>query len=229
MDALTLTAACILCTAQPSPPAQIAQWQPLITEASARFAIPEAWIERVIQAESGGHAILNGKPVTSSAGATGLMQVMPNTYAELRAKYDFGPNPYDPRDNILAGTAYLHALYERYGYPFLFAAYNAGPARFDDFLLHGQALPQATLVYVNRIIPDRISAFETVTANQKSRVPDTKNNSVNDLFFVLSGTSPPQESTATSAIIRRVGGAISAQVTTLNASVLFISLTVSSP
>ena len=59
----------------------------------------------------------------------GLMQVMPGTYSDLRNRYALGGDSYDPHDNIFAGTAYLRQMYERYGYPSLFAAYNAGPKR----------------------------------------------------------------------------------------------------
>jgi soluble lytic murein transglycosylase-like protein len=104
-------------------------WTLEVREASERFGIPEDWIRRVIRAESGGRTRLAGRPITSRAGAMGLMQLMPGTWAEMRSRHRLGPDPYDPRDNILAGTAYLRMLYDRFGYPGLFAAYNAGPAR----------------------------------------------------------------------------------------------------
>jgi soluble lytic murein transglycosylase-like protein len=132
-------------TVAPSP---LDYWQPLIAEASRRFGIPEAWIRAVMRAESGGQTTLDGQPITSPAGAMGLMQVMPETYDALRQQYGLGGDPYDPRDNILAGTAYLRELYVRYGYPNLFAAYNAGPARFDAHLFGGQPLPDETLAYL---------------------------------------------------------------------------------
>ena len=78
----------------------------------------------------------------------GLMQLMPETWVELRDRYGLGLDAYNPHDNILAGTAYLRALYERYGYPGLFAAYNAGPARFDDHLVSGRPLPPETRAYL---------------------------------------------------------------------------------
>ena len=129
-------------------PSPLDRWQGFIAEASHRFGIPEAWIRAVMRAESGGRTMLNGHPITSRAGAMGLMQIMPETWAELRTRYGLGKNPYDPRDNILAGTAYLRELYKRYGYPNLFAAYNAGPARFDAHLFGGQPLPKETLAYL---------------------------------------------------------------------------------
>ncbi len=106
----------------------IARWDPLIAAASKRFAVPEAWIRAVIRMESGGRTMLaEGKPIVSSAGAMGIMQVMPQTYATMRALYGFGPDPFDPGDNVMAGTAYLRILYKAYGYPQMFAAYNDGP------------------------------------------------------------------------------------------------------
>ena len=124
------------------------RWQPFIAEASRRFGIPEAWICAVMRAESGGQAMLDGRPITSHAGAVGLMQLMPATWVELRERYGLGTDPNDPRDKILAGTAYLRELYARYGYPNLFAAYNAGPARVDDTLSSGRALPIKTRTYL---------------------------------------------------------------------------------
>jgi len=132
----------------PASASPIDRWQGFIAEASHRFDIPEAWIRAVMQAESGGHAMLDGQPITSRAGAMGLMQIMPETWAELRGRYGLGADPYDPSDNILAGTAYLRDLYARYGYPNLLAAYNAGPARFDEYLFDGQPLPDETRTYL---------------------------------------------------------------------------------
>jgi len=127
---------------------RIDRWQPHIAEAAARFDIPEAWIRAVMKAESGGRTRLGGRPITSRAGALGLMQVMPDTYAEMRLQHGLGPDPHDPRDNILAGTAYLRAMYERFGFPGLFAAYNAGPGRYQEHLDHGRPLPAETRAYL---------------------------------------------------------------------------------
>ena len=136
-----------------SPPA-IDRWQRFIVEASNRFGVPEVWIRAVMAAESAGQTVLDGRPITSPAGAMGLMQVMPETYAEMRLRHGLGADPYDPSDNILAGVAYLRAMYDRYGYPGFFAAYNAGPARFDDYLLRGVSLPDETLHYLLSISSD---------------------------------------------------------------------------
>ncbi|QDF37465.1 lytic transglycosylase domain-containing protein [Bradyrhizobium symbiodeficiens] len=116
-----------------------------IDEASKRFAVPVNWIVAVINIESAGdvHA-------KSPKGAMGLMQIMPATWAELRQRYNLGSDPYDPHDNILAGTAYLRELLDRYGSPGVFAAYNAGPSRYDKHLAGGP-LPDETQAYVARL------------------------------------------------------------------------------
>ena len=97
----------------------------------------------------------------SAAGAIGLMQVMPDTWAGLRARYRLGRDPYDPRDNILAGTAYLREMWDRYGnVAAMLAAYNAGPGRYDEHLATGRTLPAETRAYVATLAP----AFGHTTA-----------------------------------------------------------------
>ena len=118
-----------------------------IAEASQRFGIPTAWIRAVMRVESVGD-----RQAVSSAGAMGLMQIMPDTWAELRVRHRLGSDPYDPRDNILAGTAYLRELYDRYGSPGFLAAYNAGPGRYEASL-SGHPLPAETRAYVATIAP----------------------------------------------------------------------------
>ena len=120
-----------------------------IAEAAARFAIPEPWIDAVIVVESAG----NPRAV-SPAGAMGLMQVMPGTWAALRQLHGLGDDPFDARDNILAGTAYLRAMLDRYGNTgAMLAAYNAGPGRYDAYLQTGRLLPAETRAYVATLVP----------------------------------------------------------------------------
>ncbi|WBX84011.1 lytic transglycosylase domain-containing protein [Sphingosinicella microcystinivorans] len=126
----------------------MARWRPLVDEASLRFGIPADWIERVMRAESAGRAVLDGRPITSSAGAMGLMQLMPGTWADMRAVLCLGRNPHAPRDNILAGAAYLRLMHDRFGFPGMFAAYHAGPARYGECLAGTRALPRETRAYV---------------------------------------------------------------------------------
>ncbi|CEF48551.1 unnamed protein product [uncultured bacterium] len=80
------------------------------------------------------------------------MQIMPETWAELRLWYGLGTDPYDARDNILAGTAYLRELHDQYGSPGFLAAYNAGPARYEENLA-GRPLPAETRSYLDKLAP----------------------------------------------------------------------------
>jgi hypothetical protein len=122
------------------------RWGAYITEAAQQFGTPEAWIRAVMHAESRGVA-----DATSPAGAIGLMQIMPQTYAGLRARYGLGANAYDPHDNIIAGTAYMGEMIEAFGIPNFLAAYNAGPARLEDHLRRGRPLPEETQRYLAQI------------------------------------------------------------------------------
>src|SRR3546814_2432973 len=101
-----------VCSSDLPPPAQSARVDIAahVAEASQEFGIPEDWIYAVMRVESGGRI-----GAVSSAGAMGLMQLMPGTWARQRARFSLGSDPFDPRDNIIAGTSYLRAMYDRYG------------------------------------------------------------------------------------------------------------------
>jgi len=135
-----------------SPAQLLNRWDAVMLEASNRFHIPQAWIRAVMRQESGGRTMLGeGQPIVSRAGAVGLMQLLPQTYREMAAEHKLGANPFDTRDNIMAGAAYLHWLKNKYGYPAMFAAYNAGPGRLQDHLENGVRLPAETRAYVGSI------------------------------------------------------------------------------
>jgi soluble lytic murein transglycosylase-like protein len=101
-----------------SPQALMTRWEPLVGEASKRIHVPQEWIRAVIRMESGGRTLMGENlPITSDMGAMGIMQVLPQTYADMRLQYGLGADPYDPHDNVIAGTAYLKWLYGKYGNP----------------------------------------------------------------------------------------------------------------
>ncbi|WP_118137581.1 lytic transglycosylase domain-containing protein [Oceanicella sp. SM1341] len=133
----------------PKPRAAMASlYADLVAEAAHRFGIPADWIWAVLRAESAGDP-----RAVSSKGAIGLMQIMPGTWTALRTRYGLGSDPYDPRDNILAGAAYLRELHDRYGsISAMLAAYNAGPGRYEDSL-RGRPLPPETRAYVAAVAP----------------------------------------------------------------------------
>ena len=121
-----------------------------VAEAAQRFGIPELWIWRVMHAESRGN-----RGAVSRAGAMGLMQIMPPTWAMLTARHRLGDDPFDVRANILAGAAYLRAMWDRYrDVQLMLAAYNAGPGRADAYAAGRRGLPAETLAYVRKIAPE---------------------------------------------------------------------------
>jgi hypothetical protein len=173
-----------------------------ITEASKRFAVPEHWIRAMMRVESSGKL-----RARSRKGAMGLMQIMPRTWAELRARYDLGADPYDPRDNILAATAYVRELHDRYGAPGFLAAYNAGPRRYENHLATGRSLPSETQDYVATLAP-------TIGEMQSGRIVTTVASSAilarSPLFVArnLSSFSEHHPSPGTQPERRSSGGAV---------------------
>lgn len=180
-----------------------------IAEASRRFGVPIAWIRAVMRAESAGES-----RAVSSAGAMGLMQIMPATWADLRARHGLGRDPYDPRDNILAGAAYLRELHDRYGSPGFLAAYNAGPGRYEASLA-GRLLPAETRAYVALLAPiidgsggTNPTAIAAIDRSAWTRAP---------LFIAQSGRVPatasvsverPADDTATTTTARDVSAIV---------------------
>jgi soluble lytic murein transglycosylase-like protein len=146
--ALSAAAVCAAPCVAAAPSAQ--SYAASVTEAAQRFGIPETWIWRVMHAES------RGRPrAVSHAGAMGLMQIMPATWRMLSAKHRLGGDPFETRANILAGAAYLRAMWDRYGdVRLMLAAYNAGPGRADAYAAGRRGLPAETLAYVVKIAPE---------------------------------------------------------------------------
>lgn len=133
---------------QPSRVKPVDRFAEIIAEASRRYGVPAHWLRAIMHIESAAdfHA-------RSRKGAMGLMQIMPETWTELRARHGFGGNPYDPHDNIFAGAAYIRELHDRFGAPGFLAAYNAGPGRYEKHLATGRPLPFETQRYVDILAP----------------------------------------------------------------------------
>ncbi|ESZ86675.1 MAG: lytic transglycosylase [Blastomonas sp. CACIA14H2] len=151
----------------PAPSAVTHPYAQHVADAARRFGIPENWIWAVMRVESAGNA-----RAMSSAGAMGLMQIMPGTWAQLRARHGLGTDPFDVRDNIMAGAAYLREMYNRYGNASaMLAAYNAGPGRYDDHISRGRPLPAETVAYLARLgsVTGSESAVEVAVVAQPDR------------------------------------------------------------
>jgi soluble lytic murein transglycosylase-like protein len=115
----------------------------LADAAADKYGLPRQLVRSVMAAESGFQP-----QVVSPKGAIGLMQLMPGTAAEL------GVDPFDPAQNVDAGTRYLRELLERYngGLRHALAAYNAGPGTVDKY--NGVPPYRETVNYIFRIERD---------------------------------------------------------------------------
>jgi SLT domain-containing protein len=166
----------------PTMNAQTVNISAYVTEAAQRFGLPESWIYAVMRTESAGRI-----GAVSSAGAMGLMQLMPGTWARQRARFGLGSDPFDPRDNIMAGTSYLREMYDSYGAVGMLAAYNAGPGRYEDWRDRGRPLPAETRAYIARIAPMLQSGgTQTVVASTSTAQPARRYWTQSQLFAARS-------------------------------------------
>ena len=159
-------------------------YAPFVNEAAQRFGIPASWIRAVMGAESAGDS-----RAVSPKGAMGLMQIMPATWAELSLRHGLGSDPFSPRDSILAGAAYLRAMHDRYGsVALMLAAYNAGPARTDEHLATGRALPAETRTYVAALVPE-LAADAAPAVPARTHVRQTNDVLTAPIFVARAGGS----------------------------------------
>lgn len=184
---------------QPERPSAVIDIAGHVRDASLRFGIPESWIWAVMRVESAGRI-----GATSHAGAMGLMQVMPGTWANLTALHSLGGNAYEPRANIMAGAAYLRQMHDRYGSPGFLAAYNAGPGRYEQYLRGERGLPAETQNYVAKLAPligsGVTNAVNASTAADAAPMPSPRPSwTQGSLFAVRSSETQNADSVAPSA------------------------------
>lgn len=128
-------------TVRPLPASSASEFTPLVQQSAGKYGVDPGLVTAVIQAESGGNP-----SAVSHAGAMGLMQLMPETVSESGID-----NPYDPAQNIDAGTRKLSGLLSEFGgnVDLALAAYNAGSGavrRYD-----GVPPYKETQTYIRRI------------------------------------------------------------------------------
>lgn len=140
----------------------------VIREASLRRQLDPDFVNAVIRAESNFHP-----RAVSPKGAQGLMQLMPGTAAKLGVT-----DPFDPRANVEAGTAYLSDLLDLYHNDPIkaLAAYNAGTYRVQQY--HGVPPFRETRAYVARIVRDfnakkKAQMAQTQTATNQTTAKKT--------------------------------------------------------
>jgi soluble lytic murein transglycosylase-like protein len=115
-------------------------YDPIIESAASKHDVDARIVKAVIQVESAFQP-----RARSHKGAMGLMQLMPHTARQYKAR-----NPYDPTTNIDAGTKYLKRLLDEFELPLALAAYNAGEVAVRRF---GGIPPYAeTQAYVAKIL-----------------------------------------------------------------------------
>ncbi|MBO1326147.1 transglycosylase SLT domain-containing protein [Acetobacter sp. TBRC 12305] len=164
LGALAVLAACAGPSRSYRPPGSaLNPWGPYIREASQRFSIPQGWIRAVMWQESGGHQYIHGQLTRSVHGAVGLMQVKPDTYHELAQRYGLGSDPYDPHDNIMAGSGYIRELYDRFGSPDFLAAYSCGPQCMANYRAGSGSLPGYARSYLAAVAPHLNDPVPAVT------------------------------------------------------------------
>jgi soluble lytic murein transglycosylase-like protein len=113
-----------------------------IVQAAQAQGVPPSLALALAQRESG----LNPNAV-SSAGAIGVMQLMPSTAAQL------GVDPYDANQNIQGGVSYLAQLYQQFGdWWTAAAAYNWGPGNVSKANAAGTDYPSSVQGYANAVV-----------------------------------------------------------------------------
>lgn len=121
---------------------EVSSYDSLIESAAAKYGVDSALAKAVVKAESG----FNPNAV-SSAGARGLMQLMPSTAAGLGVT-----DAFDPQQNVEAGVRYLRGQLDRFGgnESLALAAYNAGPG---NVMKYGGVPPfTETQNYVKKVL-----------------------------------------------------------------------------
>lgn len=126
---------------------QPGNYDSIIAEASRKYGVPEATIRAVMGVESGGRA-----DAVSPKGAAGLMQAMAPTYHDVAKRHGLGPDRFDPRNNIFAGTAYLSEMHNQFGnWDEALMAYNMGPGRMTKVRAGTANVPGETRDYLPKV------------------------------------------------------------------------------
>lgn len=180
-------------------------WQGLVERYADKRDLDQAWVYAIMRQES---AFMSD--VRSSAGALGLMQLMPATAKQVarqtRTRLRNNSQILDPDTNIKLGTQYLRDMLDRFGSPILAsAAYNAGPHRVDRWL--PSDCPTASDIWIE-LIPfnetrdyvKRMVAYTAIYAHRLGRAdaqlviaayPSVKDGDTGKVQFACAGDHGP--------------------------------------
>ena len=132
------------------------KYEDMVIKEAQRVGLDPSIAVHALYKETGN--LKNPETAKSSAGAIGVMQLMPKTAKEL------GVDPLVPEDNVRGGVMYLKKMYDKYQDPTLaLAAYNAGPGRLDKAIKSGQGimgLSRETQNYVRMASGGEVKHFQ---------------------------------------------------------------------
>lgn len=154
---------------------------PIYESAGQEWNVDPNWIRAVQKQETGGARAPDR--AVSSAGASGRMQFMPQTAAQVGVE-----DPTDPRQAIYGAAKYLSQLRDKYqNIPVATAAYNAGPDKIDQVLAGQAPLPNETAAYVPGVIKhyQGIVGNQSPVAKQATQPPDPFSQSLDDATRAL--------------------------------------------
>lgn len=168
---------------------------PMVDEIARTAGVDSALLMAVIDVESGGNP-----QAVSPKGATGLMQLMPDTGARQGAS-----NLFDPRQNIAAGARYLRQLMQQFGdLQLALAAYNAGEGAVQKY--GGQIPPYAeTLNYVPRVM-GRYLHYRNAVGSSNGVVSSPGTDTAQGRFLLVrqnGGVSEPEKTPSRSIRLER--------------------------
>lgn len=189
----------------------VGDYEPIIHAASQEWNVDPIWLKSLMQQETGGNRYDKfGRPITSSAGAGGLMQIMPETARGLGVK-----DVHDPVEAIFGAAKLGNELLDKYkNVTHATMAYNARPSTVDAYLEGRGPLPIETQKYVPAVASHyrMFAAKSGAPASKVENVADTKKKADGqesiDAFLKRTGAdvSPAED---IDAFLKRTGAATS--------------------
>lgn len=129
------------------------QWVPVLNVAENQNGIPSNLLARVAYQESHFRPEIIDGSMPSSAGALGILQLMPHYFSTVRV-----PRPFSPQDTaaqIQQAADELARLYRHYqDWGLALAGYNDGQGNVDSYLAGNRDLPAKTVSYVSEVLAD---------------------------------------------------------------------------